>query len=654
MSEEDFAKKVQKYFDKKDYKTALKIVNQDGKKFPDNPYVLYGRGYALFHLKKYKKALDAFKEYVANKRANLGLGYCFLAECYKELENYKEAIPNFKKSLEYKPKFEKSLFGLEYCYRMLNDLDNAIDANLSITQIYPTRSQPWYWLSVIHLVKENLTKAYSYVLRALRNAKKDKEVWGLYKEIQDRYEELEKPEAVIDALKEIAFSGDLAYGKIDLNDRGIKSLDQIENLDITRLNLFHLFLNQNEIEDISSLNGFPELGYLELSDNKITSLKNFGNLPKLNSLRLDGNIIQKINGLFDLPKLTYLDLSDNEITKIEGLHVLKLKTLNLSNNQIQVVEGLEQQNKLSHLYLSNNLITDIYNLRSLSSLEFLYLSNNKISSLQGLESLSKLRVVYLDNNPNLPEVLAKVHSGPEEIGILRQLCRFSSKELLQRSEEIYAKIREQEIEKQKRKAERLERLFIEEKKRIERDVQSILAQTLSTYGVKQKLHSRMQALLSSAKEGSCSYCNNSVSKDRHYAVQCADAIDNMIEETVKSLPSMGKDRYSYTDIKETYEVTNRRMDIYDRPGTTWVTRVKRVYGTTKIHYYNSEHFPKLQGIVCKNCNSSFIRKASRIFNRLKRRRLKDKHFSDTIQKQARNCHENYLKLYESMLEKRGF
>ena len=109
MSEQEFANKVQKLFDKNDYKTALKIVNQEGKKFPDSPYVLYGRGYALFHLEKYKKALEAFTVYVTNKRANYYLGYSFLAECFKELKKFEDAVVNFKKSLEYNPKFKRSL-----------------------------------------------------------------------------------------------------------------------------------------------------------------------------------------------------------------------------------------------------------------------------------------------------------------------------------------------------------------------------------------------------------------------------------------------------------------------------------------------------------------------------------------------------------------
>jgi len=39
---------------------------------------------------------------------------------------------------------------------------------------------------------------------------------------------------------------------------------------------------------------------------------------------------------------------------------------------------------------------------------------------------------------------------------------------------------------------------------------------------------------------------------------------------------------------------------------------------------------------------------------LQRRGFKEKHFVDKIQGALRNCHENYMKLYESMIAKRGY
>ena len=62
----------------------------------------------------------------------------------------------------------------------------------------------------------------------------------------------------------------------------------------------------------------------------------------------------------------------------------------------------------------------------------------------------------------------------------------------------------------------------------------------------------------------------------------------------------------------------------------------------------------MQGTICNKCSNDFIKKASRYFMHLQRRGFKEKHFVDKIQGALRNCHENYMKLYESMIAKRGY
>jgi len=675
LSEEDFIKRVEPLLKKKEYKTTLKLAEKEAKKNPDNPFAWYALGVSLLNLKKFNKANDAFTSFINNKRANQAWGNYYLAESFVGLKDYSKAVSYYKKSLEHDPKYRKAFFGLESCYRKLNDIENAIKINLTITQLYPREKQPWYWLSVIHLVKEDFSKAYSYILRALRNASKDKEVLNLYNEIKSRYEEKTKSETDTDALKEIEF-GEIGYGSLYLNDKELNSLKQIKSLDITRLNLFRLILNHNEIKEISCLDDFPELNYLELNDNKISNLMGFGNLPKLQSLKLEGNIIQKISGLNKMANLSYLYLGDNQLTKIEGLLNLDLRILDLSNNQLEKIEGLEQQKNLIKLDLSNNLIIEITGLNNqnamtnlnlsnnqLSSLkgcfdirhvEILNLSNNNLSNLENIQVLKKLKNLNLEGNQNLPAYFATKYEDAKSITNLHQYSSFTNEELTRKSNEILEKIKKDKAYKEKVKEERIEREAIEKKKKIEREAFFGGSSITSTYGGKQNLRDRLQALLKVNEEGTCLYCRDKIPDNGNCEELCASVINQLVKETNNKLPRSAKDRNNFRERTVTDQVTNRRMDIYDRPGYSTVQRTIKDYSNTSVGKFSLNHFPKLIGSVCKNCSDNFIRKTSKHFKRLQRRGYKPKHFSDKIQKSMEHCHEEYLKELVSMIGKRGF
>ena len=138
---------------------------------------------------------------------------------------------------------------------------------------------------------------------------------------------------------------------------------------------------------------------LFLYNNQLVSLKSIENLTRLTTLELALNRIDSLEGIENLTKLTWLSLSSNQIDSIKSIENLtELEILYLYNNQIVSIEGFEKLTNLTTLDLSNNKIVKIQALENLTELTTLDLSNNQMESVQGVEKLTKLTSLDLSNN----------------------------------------------------------------------------------------------------------------------------------------------------------------------------------------------------------------------------------------------------------------
>lgn len=84
--------------------------------------------------------------------------------------------------------------------------------------------------------------------------------------------------------------------------------------------LKRLYLNYNNIQEITNLDGLSHLEYLDLSHNKISKLpsNSFEGLKKLSTLLMEGNQIQsliELESLSLLPSLRSVNFLDNPISK---------------------------------------------------------------------------------------------------------------------------------------------------------------------------------------------------------------------------------------------------------------------------------------------------------------------------------------------------
>jgi hypothetical protein len=195
------------------------------------------------------------------------------------------------------------------------------------------------------------------------------------------------------------FKNALIARGVDLNSDG--EIQESEALEIDTLKI-----KRNNIENLTGIESFLNLNYLDLTGNKLTSL-NINNLPEIITLNCPENKISSIN-LFNLPKLKILDLSNNKLTALDLSEFTSLEIVfcfwnNLISLDLKNLNNLTDlrcnSNKLTSLDLSKktqlNLLDCSYNqlinldISTLTNLEVLYCRSNQIKNLE-LKNLSNL------------------------------------------------------------------------------------------------------------------------------------------------------------------------------------------------------------------------------------------------------------------------
>jgi CHAT domain-containing protein/Tfp pilus assembly protein PilF len=181
-----------------------------------------------------------------------------------------------------------------------------------------------------------------------------------------------------------------------LENQQISDLSPLETLPQLQV----LYLSNNQISDLQPLSVLTQLQKLYLNGNQISDLRPLSPLNHLNLLYLDDNQIADLTPLSQLSQLTELYLSGNQIVHLDPLaNLTQLTGLYLWKNQIYDIQALSQLTQLSRLNLGDNRITTIEPLRPLKQLVQLDLDDNQITELDPLSALSKLTAIDLRNNP---------------------------------------------------------------------------------------------------------------------------------------------------------------------------------------------------------------------------------------------------------------
>ena len=201
-----------------------------------------------------------------------------------------------------------------------------------------------------------------------------------------------------------------------LAGKGIKDLSGIEAF--SNKGITWIFLDWNEITDLSPLRGFNDLEKISFSGNNLSDISVLGNLKNLKNITainnkienidvlsnldmkyicLDGNNISNINVVSNWTNLVDMSFANNIIENVPDFSKLvNLETVNLSNNKIKSIENIS--GNIEELSIDNNELTSLSGVQNLSKLKILSVSNNQINSLSELESLEELENLNINKN----------------------------------------------------------------------------------------------------------------------------------------------------------------------------------------------------------------------------------------------------------------
>jgi Leucine-rich repeat (LRR) protein len=166
-------------------------------------------------------------------------------------------------------------------------------------------------------------------------------------------------------------------------------------------NLRVLFFTDNQIIDISCLQGLSNLTHLGFWNNQVTDISCLKELNNLTHLYFMDNQVADISCLQVLNNLIHLVLAHNKVVDISSLKALtNLTYLDFSSNQVLDISSLVTLTELKTLRFNYNQVTNILSLAELKELCSLEFSFNKVLDISPLDKLTKLQIpAYIQENP---------------------------------------------------------------------------------------------------------------------------------------------------------------------------------------------------------------------------------------------------------------
>lgn len=144
----------------------------------------------------------------------------------------------------------------------------------------------------------------------------------------------------------------MAYTRLSLAE---KQLERLFPVILRFKEIRFLDLNSNTISDISIVEGFDNLVWLNASKNQVSNLDIFSGekLEQLQTLNLSTNKIKKITTIA-LPSLRRLNLTENQISEVEWKGHGCIELLELRKNKLRKLKGIANMKCLRELYVCEN------------------------------------------------------------------------------------------------------------------------------------------------------------------------------------------------------------------------------------------------------------------------------------------------------------
>ncbi|KAH0628572.1 hypothetical protein JD844_009912 [Phrynosoma platyrhinos] len=254
-----------------------------------------------------------------------------------------------------------------------------------------------------------------------------------------------------------------AFVKLELKEKELTDITLIQNF----IHLRYVDLSENLIRDLSPLSSLTHLLWLKVDGNRLTSAS-MEELPYLQNASFANNHIKDTSGI-NHPRLASLNLKDTcaECVDVYG-QSCEADMLGKAQNSIFYLEGLEGLGQLTTLHLRDNQLETLDGFsESMKSLQYLNIRGNGIKEIQELSKLQvlpMLRALVLLDNPCSDE-------GDYRIEVLVLLPRLErlDKDFFEEEERIEAedirqrrKEEELELEREREREKELEVSHIEE------------------------------------------------------------------------------------------------------------------------------------------------------------------------------------------------
>lgn len=233
-------------------------------------------------------------------------------------------------------------------------------------------------------------------------------------------------------------SNNVLLKTVYLNHNKISDISPLKN---AVGSLTGLYIDDNQVTDISCLNGFAELQYFSADRNAITDISALKQSTKLDEITISGNKLTSLTGLENCVELDFINVSDNQISDASALSNLTLQgtygaVVNVGNNKITEIK-LKDEVNLSLLNLHGNEISSFLFGANSEIHRIIYDYNDSID----FANLAKTNIKFhymvdcpLDKKIHLSKSLGSViHSTPDE---LQEVSDYSNDEIM--GEYLYA------------------------------------------------------------------------------------------------------------------------------------------------------------------------------------------------------------------------
>ena len=184
---------------------------------------------------------------------------------------------------------------------------------------------------------------------------------------------------------------------LKLAGKGIKDLSGIEIFEEKGINW--IFLDWNEITDLTPISNFKTLEKISFSGNQIVDLTPLAKLENLENVIGINNKIETIEPIKDLKNVKYINLDGNLLEEIRGIeNWIYLKEISFQNNKIKEIPNLQKLQELEYINLSNNEIGSLNNIPQIETLKKFEIDSNKLTNLDGIQNCINLEIFSCSNN----------------------------------------------------------------------------------------------------------------------------------------------------------------------------------------------------------------------------------------------------------------